>query len=99
LARRSLGRHWQNRTDAERDEFVRLFHDLLERTYLSRLERDNGERIVYTGDSMEGDQATVRTKLLDQENREVATAYRMLRRASVRAADVAVYLDSPLTRG
>jgi len=86
LARRSLGRHWQNRTDAERDEFVRLFHDLLERTYLSRLERDNGERIVYTGDSMEGDQATVRTKLLDQENREVAI-------------DVAVYLDSPLTRG
>ncbi len=80
LARRSLGRHWQNRTDAERDEFVRLFHDLLERTYLSRLERYNGERIVYTGDSMEGDQATVRTKLLDKENREVAIDYRVLRR-------------------
>jgi len=48
---------------------------------------------------MEGDQATVRTKLLDQENREVAIDYRMLRRAPVRAADVAVYLDSPLTRG
>ena len=29
---------------------------------------------------MEGDQATVRTKLLDKEHREVAIDYRMLRR-------------------
>ena len=31
IARRSLGRHWQGRTDAEHEEFVSLFADLLER--------------------------------------------------------------------
>src|SRR3989442_9662511 len=33
-AKRSLARHWA----AEREEFVRLFADLLERSYLSRIE-------------------------------------------------------------
>jgi len=34
-AKRALGRHWQNRTAAEREEFVQLFADLLERTYIN----------------------------------------------------------------
>ncbi|MBI4254250.1 MAG: ABC transporter substrate-binding protein, partial [Candidatus Rokubacteria bacterium] len=34
-AKRSLARHWQSRTPAEREEFVQLFGDLLERSYIS----------------------------------------------------------------
>ena len=30
ISQRSLGRHWQPRTPAEREEFIRLFGDLLE---------------------------------------------------------------------
>src|SRR5262245_62227796 len=33
-AKRSLGRHWQGRTPAEQAEFVQVFSDLLERSYL-----------------------------------------------------------------
>jgi phospholipid transport system substrate-binding protein len=35
-AQRALGLHWQQRTAAERTEFVQFFQDLLERGYLSR---------------------------------------------------------------
>src|SRR3972149_7603231 len=35
IARRSLGRHWQGRTDKERGGFLSLFGDLLEGSYLS----------------------------------------------------------------
>ncbi|MEK7875834.1 MAG: ABC transporter substrate-binding protein, partial [Pseudomonadota bacterium] len=31
-AKRALGRHWQSRTPAEREEFTRLFAELLENT-------------------------------------------------------------------
>ena len=48
-ARRSLGRHWQPRTPAERDEFVQLFSDLLERSYISKVELYGGEKIQYVG--------------------------------------------------
>jgi phospholipid transport system substrate-binding protein len=79
MARRALGRHWQARTDAERQEFVPLFHNLLERTYVTRLERYDGEQITYIGESIDGDQATVRTKILDRTNRELPIDYRMVR--------------------
>jgi phospholipid transport system substrate-binding protein len=80
-ARRSLGRHWQPRTPAERDEFVGLFSDLLERSYISRVELYGGEKIQFVGDSTEGDQARVQTKLLTKSGSEIPIEYRMHRKA------------------
>jgi phospholipid transport system substrate-binding protein len=79
-ARRSLGRHWQPRTPAERDEFVQLFADLLERSYISRVELYGGEKIQYLGDTIEGEQAKVQTKLLTKGGSEIPIEYRMLRK-------------------
>src|SRR5262245_60776463 len=42
MSRRALAKHWQERTPAERDEFVKLFADLLERAYVSRIEDYGG---------------------------------------------------------
>jgi phospholipid transport system substrate-binding protein len=79
MAKRALGRTWSARTEAERQEFVPLFHNLLERTYVTRIERYDGEQITYTGESIDGDQATVKTKILDKTNRELPVEYRMIR--------------------
>ena len=79
-ARRSLGRHWQSRTPAERQEFVALFSDLLERSYISRIEFYGGERISYQGDTIDGDLAFVRTKLTTKQGSDIPIEYRMLRR-------------------
>ncbi len=79
-AKRSLARHWQPRTPAERDEFVRLFSDLLERSYISKIELYGGEKIAYLGDSMDGDVAIVRTKIITKSGSEVPVDYRMLKR-------------------
>src|SRR4029453_1636319 len=76
-ARRSLGRHWQGRTPAERDEFVQLFSDLLERSYIGKIETYGGEKIAYNGDSVEGDQAKVQTKLVTKGGGEIPIEYRM----------------------
>jgi len=76
-ARRSLGPHWQARTPAERDEFVQLFSDLLERSYISKVELYGGEKIQYLGDSIESDQAKVQTKLLTKSGSEIPIEYRM----------------------
>jgi len=78
-AKRSLGRHWHSRTPAERKEFVDLFATLLERSYLSKIELYNGERIAYLGDTIDGDQALVRTKILTRQGTEVPVDYKMFR--------------------
>jgi len=77
-AKRSLGRHWAARTPAEREEFVRLFADLLERSYISRIEFYGGEKIQFTGDTIEGDLATVRSKLVTKQATEIPIEYRTL---------------------
>jgi phospholipid transport system substrate-binding protein len=79
-AKRSLGRHWADRTQAERDEFVRLFGDLLERSYISKIELYGGEKIQYISDKVEGEQASVMSKLLTKTNTEVPIEYRMLKK-------------------
>ena len=79
-ARRSLGRHWADRTEAERDEFVKLFGDLLERSYISKIEVYGGEKINYVSDKIDGDQASVMSKLLTKTGTDVPIEYRMLKK-------------------
>jgi phospholipid transport system substrate-binding protein len=80
MTRRTLGPHWQGLTEAERAEFVTLFGDLLDRAYFTRIAAYNGEKITVLGDSIDGDLATVRTRIVTQQGTEVPVDYRMLHR-------------------
>jgi phospholipid transport system substrate-binding protein len=79
ITRRSLGRHWQAATPAEREELVQLFTALLERSYVDRVEQFNGERITLAGEVLDGDLATVRTRLVSKSGTETAVDYRLHR--------------------
>ena len=78
MARRSLAKHWSDRTSQEREEFVQLFSGLLERSYLLSLENYSGEPIVYTGETVNGEFATVRSKIVGRRA-EMPIDYRLHR--------------------
>ena len=80
IARRSLGRHWQGRSDAEHEEFVTLFADLLERSYISKIDQYGGEKIVYTGEKIDSENSVVSTKLVTKNGTEVPIDYRLVKR-------------------
>jgi phospholipid transport system substrate-binding protein len=82
MARRSLARHWADRTPQEREEFVRLFTDLLERSYMSKVENWAGERVVFTGELIDGDYAAVRSKIVTTRKQELPVEYRLYRTGS-----------------
>lgn len=77
MARRTLAQHWKDRSAQERDEFVRLFRDFLGRAYFGRLERYSGERIVYMGETVDGEYATVRSKIVTGGGTEIPIDYRL----------------------
>src|SRR5713101_7880741 len=77
ISQRSLGRHWQGRTPAERDQFVQLFGDLLENAYITKIESYSGEKIQYPGDVIEGDLAIVKTRIITKQETEIPVDYRM----------------------
>jgi phospholipid transport system substrate-binding protein len=78
MAERALGRHWTARTSAERAEFVRVFSDFLEATYVAEIERHGHHSITYLKESLAGDEATVETKVGGKAESRVD--YRMHRR-------------------
>ncbi len=80
-ARRALGPHWQQRTPAEREEFVQLFADLLERTYIAKIDLYGGERLKFTDERVDGDSAVVRAKVTTRQGAEVPVEGRMHKRA------------------
>jgi phospholipid transport system substrate-binding protein len=79
MAQRALGQHWRPLTADQRKAFIPLFADLLDRAYVSTIERYSGEPIKYTGERVEGDFAVVSTRILTKQDTEIPVAYRMLR--------------------
>jgi phospholipid transport system substrate-binding protein len=79
-AKRALGRHWQGLSDKDRAEFTGLFTDLIERAYISKIERYSGERITYASEAVDGGLATVRTRFVTKQGTEVPIDYRMQQR-------------------
>ncbi len=77
MARRSLARHWTERSEAEKKEFVPLYAELLERTYLRKVEDYSGEKVRYEGETIEGQNATVKVKIVTRKNKDVPVEYRL----------------------
>lgn len=80
MAKRSLGAQWKQLNDEERQEFVRLFAQLLWNTFASRLDKYSDEEVQFLQEKREGSYAEVSTKLTGSK---VATAldFRLLYRA------------------
>jgi len=79
MSRRALGRHWTDRTPAEREEFTRLFTDLIARTYIGKIDRYAGESISYVGEHVDGEEATVRSRVVTAKGSQIPVEYRLHR--------------------
>jgi len=83
-ARRALGPHWQQRSPQEREEFVQLFAELLERTYINKIDLFGGEKLRFTEEKLDGDHAVVRGKVITKQGTEVPVEARMINRSGNR---------------
>jgi phospholipid transport system substrate-binding protein len=78
MAQRSLATHWKERTPAERKDFVSLFQTLLENSYSGKIESYHNEKIVYLGESIDGDHAEVKSKVIAPKGDEYSLDYRLI---------------------
>ena len=82
MARRSLARHWQQRTDEEKGEFVPLFADLLEDTYMKRIENYSGDKVTYDGEKVKGKYSLVKVRIATSKQTEIPVVYRLRKKDS-----------------
>ena len=81
MSRRALGPYWRERTAEERQTFVRLFTDLLETTYFAKIDTyTGGSRLRYEAETVQGDEASVRTTITTTKGAEIPIGYRLLRK-------------------
>jgi phospholipid transport system substrate-binding protein len=80
----ALGREWMARSASERDEFSRLYGDLIEGAYLggvgsrARVHAD-GIRVAFDSESVQGTSASVRTTLETRGGGAAPVEYRLIR--------------------
>ena len=79
MGRRALGRHWADRTPAEREEFVKLFTDLIARSYIGKIDQYAGETIAYIAERVDGDEASVQSRVVTAKGSQIPVEYRLHR--------------------
>jgi phospholipid transport system substrate-binding protein len=77
MAKRSLGANWQKGSASEQQQFVRLFTNLLESSYIGQIEAYSGEKIIYGRETVEQNQADVETKIVTKKSEEVSVNYKL----------------------
>lgn len=90
MSRRTLARHWAPRTEQEKKQFIDLFGQLLERTYMDKVEGYSGEKVVYEGDQVEEGYAVVNVKIITQQGTEIPVMYRCKKKSDWLVYDISI---------
>ena len=80
MAKRSLGKHWNDRSDAEKKQFIDLFATLLENSYAGKIESYNNEKIVYLKENVNGNFAEVKSKVITAKRDEFTLDYKLTKK-------------------
>jgi len=79
MAREALGDHWTKRSAEEQNEFARLFVNLFEDAYLSKIRLAEADKFEYLGETAVGDEAVVRTRVITRNGSAIPVNYRTRR--------------------
>ena len=78
FSKRTLTRNWSKFSPAERVEFVKLFEQVLEKSYIDKILDYSNEKVDFYKESMLSDnQAEIQTKIITS-SKEVPIFYRMI---------------------
>jgi phospholipid transport system substrate-binding protein len=82
MSKRALGMYWQQRSAAEKTEFVSLFTDLLEKTYIGKIESYQDEKVIFDDQQLDGDYAVVKTRIVTSKGVEIPFVYKLMKKAA-----------------
>jgi len=64
MSQRTLATNWKKASKEQQQEFVQLFAQLIENTYIGRVEAYTDEKVDYPGEKVKGKKAVVETLIL-----------------------------------
>jgi phospholipid transport system substrate-binding protein len=77
MSRRSLGPTWDTVSPTEKQEFIRLFTNLIANSYMGKIEQYTGEPIRYESEQVDGTEASVLSRVVTPKGAEIGIEYRL----------------------
>jgi len=79
MSQHALGKNWKRATQQEKDRFVKLFSELLESAYVSRIRLYTDQRVEYKQEKIKGKRAVVNTFVVTAKA-DIPINYRVYRK-------------------
>ena len=76
MSQRTLATNWRKTTDEEKEKFIELFSQLIENSYVGKIESYTNERVDYPGEKVSGRKAVVET-LIITSSADIPVDYRL----------------------
>ena len=82
MSKRALAVQWAKRTPQEKKEFVDMFTNLLEKSYMDRIEAYTDEEVEYNGESIDDDYAVVKTVVKAKDKEGIPIDYKLTKQGN-----------------
>ena len=76
MSKRSLGAQWRKLSPQDQEEFVKLFTDLLERTYINQIEAYKDEKVLFLKETLDNNFAEVQSRVVSGKGEDFSLNYR-----------------------
>lgn len=90
MGREALGSSWEKFSPSQRREFLDLFRELFQRTYVQKLLLFEKPDFAYVGEEVEGTRARVETKIITPRDEFIVTYQMQLEGGSWKATDIKI---------
>ncbi|MCB2181473.1 MAG: ABC transporter substrate-binding protein [Desulfobulbaceae bacterium] len=77
MARRTLAKEWRRRNEQEKKYFIHVFSQLLENTYINKIEAYSNEEVVFSNESIVKNKAAVDTSIRHNDL-EIPIQYKLI---------------------
>ncbi|MBU4260303.1 MAG: ABC transporter substrate-binding protein [Proteobacteria bacterium] len=76
MSKLTLGKHWKDITDAEKDHFIEFFSQMIENSYINKIEAYSDEKIIFLKESVRGNKSLVPT-VIKRNNLDIPISYKL----------------------
>ncbi len=77
MAKRSLGLHWRKRSAAEKKSFVKIFSELVQESYIGKIEDYTDQTVIYGDEDIRDNYAAVHTVIKSSQKADLPIIYKL----------------------
>lgn len=80
FSQRALGRHWKNLNKNEKEEFIPLFGQLIERTYMDKTRQYSGQQMNFISEETDEKYGVVDAEVILKNETNIPIQFRVIKR-------------------